>query len=922
MGLMEKVFGDLNAKEVKKLQKTADKIDALDEEMQALTDGQLRDKTDEFKGRLKKGETLDDLLPEAFAVCREAAWRTLGMKHFYVQLIGGIVLHQGRIAEMKTGEGKTLVATLPVYLNALEGKGVHVVTVNDYLAKRDMEWMGKIYTFLGLTIGCVIHGITEEERRAAYDADVTYGTNNEYGFDYLRDNMVIYKEEMTQRELNYAIVDEVDSILIDEARTPLIISGQGAESTELYGQADRFVKGLKAEKDFTIEEKDKQVSLTEEGVAKCEEYFSIENFSDPENMERNHHVLQALKARNLMKRDVDYIVKDGEIIIVDEFTGRLMFGRRYSEGLHQAIEAKEGVFVRSESKTLATITLQNYFRMYQKLAGMTGTAKTEETEFRDIYNMDVVVIPTNKEVIREDCHDAVFATEQGKYKAIVDRVCEAHEKGQPVLVGTISIEKSERIADMLSKRGIKHYNILNAKQHDKEAAIIAEAGREGAITIATNMAGRGTDIILGGNPEFVAKKDMEKLGYDPETIAYASSLIPTDDGKILDARKEFKKLHDKYKDERQDEQERVRENGGLCIVGTERHESRRIDNQLRGRSGRQGDPGITQFCISMEDELMRLFGGERMQNVVSRLGVEEDEAIESSMITRSIESAQKKVEGRNFSIRKYVLQYDNVMNKQREIIYGERRKVLFGENLKGYIMNMTEELVNETIDPITVASKYPEEWDLAAMNENLKKICSRFKGIAYTEESMRDLDADILKEDVMDDFHKLYEEKEQEIGEERMRELERMILLRVVDNKWMDHIDAMDQLKEGIGLRAMGQQDPAGAYAEEGFAMFEVMINSIQEETVQFCYNVTVKTSTARRQIMGSGEDMKEEYEDDARYMDQNIGEDMPEQNNKVPERKKKKPEPIKRDTPKVGRNDPCPCGSGKKYKYCCGRNE
>ena len=628
MGLMEKIFGDLNEKEVKKVSKIADKVMAYDEEMQALTDEQLREKTAEFQKRVQEGgETLDDILPEAFAVCREGAWRSLGMKHFYVQIIGGIVLHQGRISEMKTGEGKTLVATLPAYLNALEGKGVHVVTVNDYLAKRDMEWMGKLYTFLGLTVGCVIHGISEEERRAAYLADITYGTNNEYGFDYLRDNMVVYKEAMMQRELNYAIIDEVDSILIDEARTPLIISGKGDKSTDMYKRADGFVRTLKVEDDFTIEEKDKQIALTDEGVEKCEKYFGVENFSDPENMEINHHVLQALKARNMMKRDVDYIVKDGEIVIVDEFTGRLMFGRRYSDGLHQAIEAKENVLVRSESKTLATITLQNYFRMYQKLAGMTGTAKTEESEFRDIYNMDVVVIPTNKPVVRNDLQDAVYATEKGKYKSIVDRVEEAHKKGQPVLVGTISIEKSELIADALKKRGIKDFNVLNAKQHEKEAQIIAEAGRLGAITIATNMAGRGTDIILGGNPEFEAKKEMAANGYDEDAIAFATSFVQSDDEELLKAREEYRKLLEKYKEERKAEQEKVVELGGLYIIGTERHESRRIDNQLRGRSGRQGDPGQTQFCISTEDDLMRLFGGERMQNIIQRHGVEEDEAI-------------------------------------------------------------------------------------------------------------------------------------------------------------------------------------------------------------------------------------------------------------------------------------------------------
>ena len=709
MGLMEKIFGDLNEKEVKKVSKIADKVMAYDEEMQALTDEQLREKTAEFQKSVQEGgETLDDILPEAFAVCREGAWRSLGMKHFYVQIIGGIVLHQGRISEMKTGEGKTLVATLPAYMNALEGKGVHVVTVNDYLAKRDMEWMGKLYTFLGLTVGCVIHGISEEERRAAYLADITYGTNNEYGFDYLRDNMVVYKEAMMQRELNYAIIDEVDSILIDEARTPLIISGKGDKSTDMYKRADGFVRTLKVEDDFTIEEKDKQIALTDEGVEKCEKYFGVENFSDPENMEINHHVLQALKARNMMKRDVDYIVKDGEIVIVDEFTGRLMFGRRYSDGLHQAIEAKENVLVRSESKTLATITLQNYFRMYQKLAGMTGTAKTEESEFRDIYNMDVVVIPTNKPVVRNDLQDAVYATEKGKYKSIVDRVEEAHKKGQPVLVGTISIEKSELIADALKKRGIKDFNVLNAKQHEKEAQIIAEAGRLGAITIATNMAGRGTDIILGGNPEFEAKKEMAANGYDEDAIAFATSFVQSDDEELLKAREEYRKLLEKYKEERKAEQEKVVELGGLYIIGTERHESRRIDNQLRGRSGRQGDPGQTQFCISTEDDLMRLFGGERMQNIIQRLGVEEDEAIEAKMITKQIENAQKKVEGKNFSIRKYVLQYDNVMNKQREIIYGERKKVLFGENLREDLVSMTHQLIDEVVDPVVVASKFAE----------------------------------------------------------------------------------------------------------------------------------------------------------------------------------------------------------------------
>ena len=916
MGLMEKIFGDLNEKEVKKVSKIADKVMAYDEEMQALTDDQLREKTAEFQKRVQEGgETLDDILPEAFAVCREGAWRSLGMKHFYVQVIGGIVLHQGRISEMKTGEGKTLVATLPAYLNALEGKGVHVVTVNDYLAKRDMEWMGKLYTFLGLTVGCVIHGISEEERRAAYLADITYGTNNEYGFDYLRDNMVVYKEAMMQRELNYAIIDEVDSILIDEARTPLIISGKGDKSTDMYKRADGFVRTLKVEDDFTIEEKDKQIALTDEGVEKCEKYFGVENFSDPENMEINHHVLQALKARNMMKRDVDYIVKDGEIVIVDEFTGRLMFGRRYSDGLHQAIEAKENVLVRSESKTLATITLQNYFRMYQKLAGMTGTAKTEESEFRDIYNMDVVVIPTNKPVVRNDLQDAVYATEKGKYKSIVDRVEEAHKKGQPVLVGTISIEKSELIADALKKRGIKDFNVLNAKQHEKEAQIIAEAGRLGAITIATNMAGRGTDIILGGNPEFEAKKEMAANGYDEDAIAFATSFVQSDDEELLKAREEYRKLLEKYKEERKAEQEKVVELGGLYIIGTERHESRRIDNQLRGRSGRQGDPGQTQFCISTEDDLMRLFGGERMQNIIQRLGVEEDEAIEAKMITKQIENAQKKVEGKNFSIRKYVLQYDNVMNKQREIIYGERKKVLFGENLREDLVSMTHQLIDEVVDPVVVASKFAEEWDFETINKGLRKITPAFEPLDFDKETLADMDEESLKAGLYADFEDLYKAKEEEIGEERLREVERMILIRVVDNKWMDHIDAMDQLKSGIGLRGLGGQDPAAAYAQEGFDMFELLVNSIKEDFVKFCYNVTVQTTTERKDVIGTGESRKDEFDEEAVMSG---GQDMP-AGAVVPEREHKQ-QTVRRDAPKVGRNDPCPCGSGKKYKHCCGR--
>ncbi len=932
MGLLEKIFGDMNSREIKKIEKIVDQIEAYDEEMQALTDDELRGKTAEFKERLANGEDIDELLPEAFAVAREGAWRSLGIKHFRVQLIGGVVLHQGNIAEMKTGEGKTLVATLPAYLNALTGKGVHVVTVNDYLAKRDCEWMGKLYTFLGLTVGCVVHGISQKERREAYLADITYGTNNEFGFDYLRDNMVIYKENLMQRELNFAIVDEVDSILVDEARTPLIISGQGDKSTELYSIADKFVTGLRIEEDFVTDEKEKSISLTEEGVAKCEKFFNVENFSDPENMEINHHVQQALKARNMMKRDVDYVVRDGEIIIVDEFTGRLMFGRRYSNGLHQAIEAKEGVLVQSESKTLATITLQNYFRMYGKLAGMTGTAKTEEDEFMDIYNMQVIEIPTNKPVIRTDLNDSIYATEAGKYNAIAERIAEVHETGQPVLVGTISIENSEKISEMLKKRGIKH-NILNAKQHDKEAEIVAEAGRLGAVTIATNMAGRGTDIILGGNPEFEAKREMKKLGYSDNAISFATSFVQSYDEEMMAAREKFNELHEKFKAERAGEQEKVRELGGLCIIGTERHESRRIDNQLRGRSGRQGDPGQTQFFISLEDELMRLFGGERIQGIVEKLGVSENEAIEASMLTKSVENAQKRVEGRNFSIRKYVLQYDNVMNKQREIIYDERRRVLFGEDLRHYIMNMVQGLIDEIIDPVVIASRFPEEWDLDTVWNGLSKLCQRYEAPSYTKEEIESLTVESLKERAYADFETLYEEKEEEIGADRMRELERMILLRVVDNHWMDHIDDMDQLKNGIGLRALGQQDPAAAYASEGFDMFELMIGDIKEQTVRFCYNVTVQTNTERKQVISGGREQKEDFDGGMQGKAQAAGGmdgsaaaysvssgSMPAKPAAAP--RESKPETYKRKEAKVGRNDPCPCGSGKKYKNCCGREQ
>lgn len=945
MGFMEKIFGDINAKEVKKIEKIADQVESYDEAMQALSDDELKAKTKEFKDRLEAGETLDDILPEAFAVCREGAWRSLGMKHFRVQIIGGVALHQGRIAEMKTGEGKTLVATLPVYLNALTGKGVHVVTVNDYLAKRDADWMGKLYNFLGLSVGCVIHGIKGDTRRTAYQADITYGTNNEYGFDYLRDNMVTYKEQLMQRELNFALIDEVDSILIDEARTPLIISGKGDDSSELYQKADSFVRTLKGKKvikekkgpllgmdeeaeedeknfDFIYEEKDKQISLTDRGLKKAEQFFGLENYGDPENMEINHHVQQALKAHNTMERDVEYIVQDGEIIIVDEFTGRLMYGRRFSNGLHQAIEAKEHVNVRSESKTLATITLQNYFRMYAKLAGMTGTAKTEEEEFRSIYNMDVVVIPTNTPVVRQDLPDSVYQTERGKFRALVDKIVEIHETGQPVLVGTISVEKSEHISDMLKKRGVKH-NVLNAKYHDKEAAIVAEAGRKGQVTIATNMAGRGTDIILGGNPDFEARKEMEKLEYTEDQINFATGFVRSTDPELNAAREKYNELLAKYKSEREKEHEEVVSLGGLFILGSERHESRRIDNQLRGRSGRQGDPGSSQFFISLEDELMRLFGGDRMQGIIGRAGMEEDEAIEAGILSKSIENAQKRVEGRNFSIRKYVLQYDNVMNKQREIIYGERRKVLFGEDLREYIMNMKNTLVDAMVQPTVVESKYPEEWDLNTLDRNLHKLVPAYAIKNRTDDEITHLTEADLTDSIKNEFDELYVKKEEEVGAERMREVERMILLRVVDNKWMDHIDAMDQLKSGIGLRSIGQQDPAAEYAKEGFDMFDEMIGAIQEETVQYCYNVTVETSTERRAVSSGGEARKDDFVDDEIQAARRSGgpalQGGPRAGAKVPPRESK-PATVRREAPKVGRNDPCPCGSGKKYKNCHGR--
>ncbi|SHH36958.1 preprotein translocase subunit SecA [Sporanaerobacter acetigenes] len=907
----EKVFGSFSEKEIKKISPLVDEIEELEEETKKLSDEALREKTAEFKDRVAKGESLDDILPEAFAVVREASSRVLGMRHFRVQLLGGIILHQGRIAEMKTGEGKTLVATLPAYLNALSGKGVHIVTVNDYLAKRDREWMGKIYEFLGLSVGCILHDMENDERKRSYNCDITYGTNNEFGFDYLRDNMVIYKEEMVQRPLNFAIIDEVDSILIDEARTPLIISGAGDKSTKLYYVADTFVKDLKGRKldpserttdpfdreikeevvDFVVDEKARTVTLTEKGTKKAESFFGIENLADPENMEIAHHINQALKARYLMKKDIDYVAKDGEIVIVDEFTGRLMYGRRYSDGLHQAIEAKEGLEVRSESKTLATITFQNYFRMYDKLSGMTGTAKTEEDEFREIYNMDVVEIPTNKPVIREDLHDSVYKTEEAKFIAVVKEIKERHETGQPILVGTISIEKSEILSKMLKKESISH-EVLNAKHHEREAEIVAQAGRINSVTIATNMAGRGTDIVLGGNPEYLAKEEMKKKKYTDHVISLVDSFYETDDKEILEARETYKKLYAKYKDETDREHEEVVKVGGLHIIGTERHESRRIDNQLRGRAGRQGDPGSTRFYISLEDDLMRLFGGDRIQGMVDSLKLPDDEPLEHKLLNKTIENAQMKVEGNNFAIRKHVLQYDDVMNKQREVIYGERKKVLEGENLREYIISMTKTIIDGAIEMYSQGSKFPEEWDLEGLENYLENIFLP-KGFLTVEKVQKFSDEE-LKEEIYKLAEELYKKKEEGIGEERFREIERIVLLQVVDNKWMDHIDAMDQLRQGIGLRAYGQEDPVRAYQMEGFDMFEEMIKSIQEDTVRFLYHVEMPDKMERKRVakvMGTNQE----------------GEDV-------------KQKPIVKGK-KIGRNDPCPCGSGKKYKKCCGKD-
>ena len=911
MGLLTKIFGTYSDHELKKIYPIADKIEALEEEYKALTDAQLQAKTAEFKERLQNGETTDDILPEAFATVREAADRVLGLRPYRVQLIGGIVLHQGRIAEMKTGEGKTLVATLPAYLNALTGQGVHIVTVNDYLAKRDSEWMGKVHRFLGLSVGLIIHDLTKAQRQAAYAADITYGTNNEMGFDYLRDNMSLYASEQVQRGHHFAIVDEVDSILIDEARTPLIISGMGEKSTQLYDQAEQFAARLKKyvvtetddkaeedpaiDADYVVDEKAKTATLTARGIAKAEEFFGLENLSDPENSTIAHHINQAIKAHGTMKRDVDYVVKDGEIIIVDEFTGRLMFGRRYSEGLHQAIEAKEHVSVQRESKTLATITFQNYFRLYNKLSGMTGTALTEEEEFSTIYKLDIVEIPTNRPVIRIDNEDAVYKTENGKYRAVIRQIKACHEKGQPVLVGTVSIEKNELLGKLLTREGIKH-NLLNAKNHEKEAEIVAQAGKFGAVTVATNMAGRGTDIMLGGNAEYLAKTDLRKAGMSDELIAEATGYAETEDEEILNARKLFAEKLRQHKEEIAGEADRVRQAGGLFIIGTERHDSRRIDNQLRGRAGRQGDPGETRFYISLEDDLMRLFGGERVTNMMERLNIDEDTPIEQKILTRAIEQAQTTVESRNFQARKSVLEYDDVMNKQREIIYDQRKQVLDGLDVKNIIMNM----MNTSISHL-VAEHFAENDHLDAAS--CRKLLRQVEGlyfpkftVRFTEEELKEKTAADVTEAFTAAAAAYYEQKEQEFTSPVMREVERVVLLRVVDEYWMDHIDAMADLRQGIRLRAYAQTDPIIAYKKESLDMFEEMISAIQSETVRRLYSVRIKKD----------EEIKRERV--AKATGESVGGDGT---------VKKQPRRVQ----KIGRNDPCPCGSGKKYKNCCGRN-
>ncbi len=910
MGLMTKLFGTYSDRELKAIYPLVDKVEALEDEYRALTDAQLRAKTAEFKERYTQGESLDDLLPEAFATVREAADRVLGLRPYRVQLVGGVVLHQGRIAEMKTGEGKTLVATLPAYLNALTGKGVHIVTVNDYLAKRDSEWMGKVHRFLGLKVGLIIHGLNTKERQEAYAADITYGTNNEMGFDYLRDNMCIYSSELVQRGHAFAIVDEVDSILIDEARTPLIISGQGEKSTQLYDMAEMLVARMRKrvvaevdakeeeseteEADYIVDEKAKTATLTARGIAKAEEFFHLDNLSDPENSTISHHINQAIKAHGVMKRDIDYVVKDGEVIIVDEFTGRLMFGRRYSAGLHQAIEAKEHVSVNSENKTLATITFQNYFRLYGKLSGMTGTAMTEQEEFGTIYNLDIIEIPTNRPVARVDHHDAVYKTMEGKYRAVIQQVKECHEKGQPVLVGTVSIEKNETLSRLLTREGIRH-NVLNAKNHEKEAEIVAQAGKLGAVTVATNMAGRGTDIMLGGNAEYLAKADLVKAGYSEEIITDATGYAETDNQEILEARALFAERMAYHKSIISQEAEKVRKAGGLFIIGTERHDSRRIDNQLRGRAGRQGDPGESRFYISLEDDLLRLFGGERIQNMMEKIALDEDTPLESKMLTKAIENSQTTVESRNFQSRKSVLEYDDVMNKQREIIYGQRRQVLDGKDIQETILTMMRTTIGNEVG---MAFGEQTHLDEAGYQELLRSLEGQFfPKDAVQIPDAASLSSDELTERFREAAEKTYAAKEAEVTSPIMRELERVILLRVVDEYWMDHIDAMDDLKQGIRLRAYANTDPIVAYKQESLSMFEEMIAAIQAETVRRLFSVRLRKD----------EEVKRERV--AKATVENVGGD-----GTTP---KKQP----RKVTKIGRNDPCPCGSGKKYKNCCGRN-
>ena len=923
MGVFKKIFKSYSEKEVKRVMPIVEQINKLEPEMEKLTDKELTGKTEYLKKQLEEGKTLDDILPEAFAVVREASKRVLGLRHFDVQLIGGIILHQGRISEMKTGEGKTLVATLPAYLNALTGKGVHVITVNDYLAKRDSEWMGKLYKFLGLSVGLVVNGLEPDQRREAYAADITYGTNNEFGFDYLRDNMVLYKEQLVQRELNYAIVDEIDSILIDEARTPLIISGRANKSSELYKKADGFVRTLDAkviveedvkdydqaednEKyDYIVDLKAKSASLTQKGIKKAEEYFKLENFNDLENSEIVHNVNQALRAHGVMKKDIDYIVKDGEVLIVDEFTGRIMYGRRYNNGLHQAIEAKEHVKIADESKTLATITFQNYFRMYNKLSGMTGTAMTEESEFQEIYHLDVVSIPTNKPMIRKDTSDIIYKNEKAKFRAVVQDVKESYEKGQPVLIGTVSIEKSEKLSKILTKEGIKH-QVLNAKAHEREAEIIAQAGKYGAVTIATNMAGRGTDIMLGGNSEYLAKQEMKRMKYASEMIEQATAFNETEDQDIINARKKFRELVKKYEKEIEEEKQKVVEAGGLKIIGTERHESRRIDNQLRGRSGRQGDPGCSRFYIGLDDNLMKIFGGDAITKVYDKLNASEDLPIESRIITNAVENAQKRVEGRNFSIRKNVLKYDDVMNAQRELIYRQRREVLDGKDLKDNVEKMFNSIVDNVVSThFSVADN--EKVNKEALMQDITDV------FGITElESVKKENPDVVEvsEELAKVVSEKYAEKEKDFGEKEIRELERVVVLKVVDQKWMDHIDNMEELKNGIGLRAYGQKDPVVQYRIEGTDMFDEMNENIRLDVVKILSHVekvgnVVRTSNVKVTNEGFDESAISLVEGKLSQSDKNHVQQT-----------------IVNDGPKVGRNDPCPCGSGKKYKNCCGRNQ